>query len=214
MGVHIRVSQVGFDNMTSTQCFTPDYMQFLNEPKVLRGAVFGLPWKSFWVHAREDNLPGLLRAIHLIRAAGGTVINGTELPNYETTVAPNGWDWLVSSPRCFTCLTQNIIYRDWGTKRGFPNESEYTVVKVDFYNNIKSYLSGLTYSRVHSLEDIVAFNLANDGTEGGTPGLLPAFASGQDGFIASMKTKGIKDETYWQALAYIQRTTREDGIDA
>lgn len=88
------------------------------------------------------------------------------------------------------------------------------MVKVDFYNNIKSYLSELTSSRIHCLEDIIAFNLANDGTEGGTPGLLPAFASGQDGFIASLKTKGIKDETYWQALAYIQRSAREDGIDA
>jgi amidase len=105
-------------------------------------------------------------------------------------------------------------FRDWGTTRGFPNESEYSVVKVDFYNNIKSYLSELQNTHIRSVEDIVAYNYANDGTEGGTPGVHPAFASGQDGLIASMKTKGVKDETYWQALAYVQKATREDGIDA
>jgi hypothetical protein len=75
-----------------------DYTQFLAGPEALKGAVFGLPWKSFWVHAREDNLPGLLRAVKLIEEAGGRVINNTEIRNYETTVAQNGWDWLVLRP--------------------------------------------------------------------------------------------------------------------
>lgn len=34
------------------------------------------------------------------------------------------------------------------------------------------------------------FNNNNEGTEGGTPGIHPAFASGQDLFLASLKTKG------------------------
>lgn len=46
--------------------------------------------------------------------------------------------------------------RDYGTTRGYPNESEYTVVKVDFYNNIKTYLSELKNTDIRSLEDIVA----------------------------------------------------------
>jgi amidase len=43
---------------------------------------------------------------------------------------------------------------------------------------------------------------------------IPAFYSGQDGFLASLATNGTMDETYYQALAYVQRSTREDGIDA
>lgn len=104
--------------------------------------------------------------------------------------------------------------RDYGTTRGYPNESEYTYVKVDFYNNIKTYLSEVTNTDVKSLEDIVQYNIDNDGTEGGTPGISPAFGSGQDGFLASLATQGVMDETYWQALEFCHRTTREDGIDA
>ena len=51
------------------------------------------------------------------------------------------------------------------------------------------------------------------GSEGGEPGVLPAFASGQDGFLASLRTRGIMDETYHQALAFCQRSTREEGLD-
>jgi amidase len=126
------------------------------------------------------------------------VINNTEIPNRELTVSPDGWNW------------------DYGTTRGYPNESEYTVVKVDFYNNIETYLSELENTNIRSLEDIVAYNYANDGTEGGNPWPLgvPAFYSGQDGFLASLETKGMRDETYYQALAFTQKATREDGIDA
>ncbi|KAL5116083.1 hypothetical protein ACEQ8H_005979 [Pleosporales sp. CAS-2024a] len=134
----------------------------------------------------------------LTNRAGGTVLNNTELPDYETIVSPDGWNW------------------DYGSTRGYPNESEYTVVKVDFYNNIKAYLSELENTQVRSLEDIVAYNYANDGSEGGNawPLGIPAFYSGQDGFLASLETKGAMDETYYQALAFTQRSTREDGIDA
>lgn len=102
-----------------------------------------------------------------------------------------------------------------GTTRGYPNESEYTVVKVDFYNNIKTYLSDLSNTHIRSLEDIVAYNMANAGSEGGNPWPLgnPAFYSGQDGFLASLETKGVQNETYWQALDFIHTTTRERGID-
>lgn len=34
------------------------------------------------------------------------------------------------------------------------------------------------------------YNIDNDGSEGGNPGVHPAFASGQDGFEASLETKG------------------------
>jgi amidase len=189
------------DNYTlAQQGKTPDggYLQFLTDRSSLRNATFGLPWSSFWVYADEEQKFQLLSIITLIEGAGGTVINNTELPNYKTIVSPDGWDW------------------DYGSTRGYANESEYTVVKVDFYNNIKQYLSELENTNIRSLEDIVAYNYANDGTEGGNPWPLgiPGFYSGQDGFLASLDSKGLMNETYYQALAFTQRSTREEGIDA
>lgn len=187
------------DNYTSAQVGqTPSggYTQFLSTSSALKGARFGLPWQSFWTQADAEQQAVLLEIIRLIKAAGATVINGTELPNYKTFVSPNGWNW------------------DYGTSRGYPNESEYTVVKVDFYNNIKTYLSRVSNTNVKSLEDIVQYNIDNVGSEGGTPGVHPAFGSGQDGFLASLETKGVMDQTYWQALQYCQQQSRELGIDA
>lgn len=172
------------------------YAKSLTTKSALKGATFGLPWNSFWAKADPEQLRVLNSLLSLITAAGATIINGTEITNYETIVSPEWWDW------------------DWGTARGYPNESEYTVVKVDFYNNIKTYLSELTNTNIRSLEDIVQFNYDNDGTEGGNPWPLgnPAFYSGQDGFLASLETKGIQDDIYHQALNFTQSSTRK-GID-
>lgn len=60
----------------------------------------------------------------------------------------------------------------------------------------------------------VRYNNLYTGSEGGIPNTHPAFKSGQDGFLASLETKGEMNETYWQALEFCQRTTREEGIDA
>ncbi|KAF2124656.1 amidase signature enzyme [Dothidotthia symphoricarpi CBS 119687] len=189
------------DNYTlAQQNNTPagGYMQFLTDKSALKNATFGIPWNSFWVYADAEQQAQLLSLIAVIESAGAKVINNTELPNYATIVSPDGWNW------------------DYGTTRGYANESEYTVVKVDFYNNIKTYLSELENTNIRSLEDIVAYNYANDGSEGGNPWPLgtPAFYSGQDGFLASLASKGRMDETYYQALSFIHRSTREDGIDA
>lgn len=187
------------DNYTSAQKGkTPakGYAAALTDKKALKGAVFGLPWKSFWANNDPAQNAQLIKLIDKIKAAGATVINGTELPNYETIVSPTGWNW------------------DYGTTRGFPNESEYTVVKVDFYNDIKKYLSEVSNTKVKTLEDIVKYNVDNLGTEGGLPGIHPAFGSGQDGFEASLATKGVMDETYYQALGFVQKSSREDGLDA
>lgn len=138
---------------------TEGYIQYLTDKQALKNATFGLPWASFWTYAGPEQTSGLLSLISLIESAGATVINNTEIPNYAIIVSPDGWNW------------------DYGSARGFPNESEYTVVKVDFYNNIKTYLSELENTNIRSLEDIVAYNYANDGTEGGNPWPLgiPAF---------------------------------------
>ncbi|KAF2222477.1 hypothetical protein BDZ85DRAFT_296614 [Elsinoe ampelina] len=140
-------------------------------------------------HLRHEMLPNLNTTLYLLTCC-------TQIANAERIVSPAGWNW------------------DYGSARGFPNESEYTVVKVDFYNNIKTYLAELNNTNIRSLEDIVQYNYDNDGTEGGNPGTVPAYESGQDGFLASLDSKGTQNETYFQALAFCQRATREEGIDA
>lgn len=174
------------------------YTSFLSNASALSTATFGLPWHTFWTHTPPPQQSHLLSLLALLQSSGATILNETELPHYKTIISPDGWNW------------------DYGTSRGYPNESEYTVVKTDFYNNIQSYLSSLENTSIRSLEDMVAYNYANDGTEGGNawPNGIPAFYSGQDGFLASLETKGVMDETYYQALSFIQRTTREEGIDA
>lgn len=190
------------DNYTfSQEGQTPQggYAQSLANKSSLAGAVFGLPWNSFWVYADSEQQQILLDIVSLIESVGATIINETEILDYETLVSTDGWDWA------------------WGTTREYPNESEYTVVAVDFYNNINTYLSELNNTKIRTLEDIVQYNYDNDGSEGGYPypqqGGIPAFASGQDGFLASLATKGIKNETYWQALGFCQGKTRV-GIDS
>lgn len=193
------------DNYTSAQIGnTPDggYTSFLTNRSALTNATFGVPWSSFWVYADQEQLDALTSLIRLIQSAGATIINNTEILDYETIVSPDGWNW------------------DYGTTRGYPNESEFTVVKVDFYNNIRSYLSELNNTDIRSLEDIVQYNYNNDGVEGGyaygtangTSTGIPAFWSGQDAFLASLETGGVQDETYFQALNFTQ-TTSKRGID-
>lgn len=73
----------------------------------------------------------------------------TEILGYETLVSKDGGN------------------RDWGTTRGHPHESEYTVIAVYFYNNIKTYLAELTDTDIRGLEDIVQYNYDIDGSQGG-----------------------------------------------
>ena len=187
------------DNYTTAQASrtpTGGYAQFLTTKDALKNATFGLPWQSFWVYVDEEQQQQLLELVSLIESAGATIINGTEITDYQTLVSPDGWNW------------------DYGSTKGYPNESEYSYVKVDFYRNINTYLAELNDTSIRSLEDIVSYNYDNDGTEGGNswPLGIPAFYSGQDGFLASLATKGIRDETYWQALNFCQESTRR-GID-
>ena len=110
------------DNYTATQVGkTPGdgYVQYVTDKSAPNGAVFGLPWQSPWALNDPAQNEQLVALIRLIESAGATVINGTELPNYQTIVSPDGWNW------------------DYGITRGYANESEYTVVKVDFYNILR-----------------------------------------------------------------------------
>nr|XP_036577411.1 amidase [Colletotrichum truncatum]KAF6784382.1 amidase [Colletotrichum truncatum] len=188
------------DNYTLAQeGNTPEggYTQFISKKEILKDAKFGIPWQSFWVHADDEERKALGKVLDLLTEAGATVVNNTEILDYETIVSPDGWNW------------------DYGTTRGYPNESEYTVVKVDFYNNINTYLSELENTNIKTIQDLIEFNYQNDGSEGGNPWPLghPAFYSGQDGFLASLETNGTKDETYMQAVEFTQGSTR-NGIDS
>lgn len=187
------------DNYTLSQKgLTPKkgYTQFLAKKDALKGAVFGLPWNSFWALGDADQIAQLENLLTLIKSAGATIINGTELPHYKKIVSPDGWNW------------------DYGSTRGYANESEYSYIKVDFYNNLRDYLSEVNNTKIKSVEDLVQNNIDNFGSEGGFPNIHPAFGSGQDGLIASLESKGIMNETYFQALEFCGRTTREEGIDA
>lgn len=101
------------DNYTLAQVGkTPNggYRQFLSDSEALRNATFGLPWQSFWALASEEQQTSLLGLIDLIKNAGATVINGTELPDYQTIVSPDGWNWWVYSPFTWKVAPLFIIF--------------------------------------------------------------------------------------------------------
>ena len=86
------------DNYTSGQIGktpTGGYVQFLTNKDALKGAVFGLPWQSFWALADPLQQVELVGLVSLIEEAGATIINGTELPDDKTIVSPNGWNWYI-----------------------------------------------------------------------------------------------------------------------
>ena len=86
------------DNYTLAQVGkTPSggYSQYLTNSDALQDATFGLPWQSFWALASEDQQVSLLGLIDLVKSAGATVINGTELSDFQTIVSPDGWNWYV-----------------------------------------------------------------------------------------------------------------------
>ena len=87
-------------------------------------------------------------------------------------------------------------------------------MKVEAYNGINEYLSELTQTDVKSLEDVVAYNIANSGTEGAKPGDHAAFPLGQDNFHKIVEHGGHVDETYQAALRYLHQKSRDEGIDS
>ena len=78
-------------------------------------------------------------------------------------------------------------HADPSRELGDPSQSEFTVVKVEAYNGISSYLSQLSNTDIQSFEDIIHFNEENTGTEGAEPGDHPAFAAGQVSFSHSRR---------------------------
>ncbi|KAK2808642.1 hypothetical protein FQN50_004506 [Emmonsiellopsis sp. PD_5] len=179
------------------------YASFVTTKEALRDARFGLPWKRVWETAKvQDTKRGkynaLMDVIQRIRQAGAEVIQWTDFPSAEQIIPPTSWDW------------------DYPSKEGHPEQSEFTVIKTDFYNDIQTYLSSLTTNpnNISSLEDIVSWNARHAEAEGGEPCVHPAWPTGQDTFEQSLASKGVMDDTYHHALQYIRRKSREEGIDA
>ncbi|KIW48706.1 uncharacterized protein PV06_01273 [Exophiala oligosperma] len=185
------------DNYTSAQQGSPkdgNYTQFLANKDALKGATFGLPWLSLWNQTgNKADLSQLLRVVDRLRAAGATIINGTEFPHYKDILSPSGWDWSFGPSPLL-----NAGYR----------------VNVDFYNNIRDYLSELNNTNLRSVEDLIAYNVEYTGVEGGIPGTVAGFKSGQDAFLDSAATKGEMNSSYYDCLAYLDRVSRTEGIDA
>ncbi|KIY51573.1 amidase family protein [Fistulina hepatica ATCC 64428] len=169
-----------------------NYTDYLSNKTALQGARFGIPWKVWTTPSTKNQLPTLLAALNVIAEAGATIYNNTEYKYADIMVSPDGWDW---------------------TYGPSANMSEYTIVTVDFYNNIRDYLSELSNTNIRSLEDIMAFNDVYTILEGGIANSTPAFESGQDGFAASLATHGAYNETYHQARDWIRYSSREMGID-
>ncbi|KAI0021251.1 amidase [Xylariomycetidae sp. FL0641] len=169
----------------------------------LKGAVFGLPQKRIWEKAALEQVSKvqtavLFKFINRMRSAGAEVVD-VEIPSAANRFpVDGGWDW------------------DYPSKIGHPEQSEFTVVKVDFFNDIKRYLSNLQTNPngIRDLQDIVNYNIKYTKKEGGVPGTHPAWPTGQDSFDQSLASKGIEDETYKSALNFVHKESREEGIDA
>ncbi|KAI0100849.1 amidase [Nemania sp. FL0031] len=180
-----------------------DFTSQISGRHVLKSARFGMPWKRVWERAASDeSLRMQYKALQILvdrlQASGAEIIK-IEIPSAESMVPQDGgWDW------------------DYPSKTGHPEQSEFTVVKVDFYNDIKKYLAGLVVNphNIRSLEDIIQYNIKHTEKEGGVPGTHPAWPTSQDSFDKSQAAMGIEDETYRSALEFIRRKTRDKGIDA
>ena len=105
----------------------------------------------------EDIKDKATRVLEAIKGAGASVVE-IDFPCAEDRIPADGnWDWM----------------------HGRSSESESSVVNIEAYNGINSYLSELSDTRMKTLEDIVKYNRENSGTEGAKPGNHPAFPTGQ-----------------------------------
>ncbi|KAK5018131.1 hypothetical protein LTR16_001170 [Cryomyces antarcticus] len=71
----------------------------------------------------------------------------------------------------------DLFKRSWNKMYGERSKREFTVAKVDAYNNINSYLAELQGTTMKTVEDIAAYVDTNSGTEGAREGDHAAFAS-------------------------------------
>lgn len=160
--VHGLNAIVGIDERDAITCSPSrlqreDYSMYLTTKASLKNARFGLPNKRCWEFVTKDIKEKALGVLEAIKEAGADVVD-VDFPCAEDRISADGkWDWTY----------------------GKPSESEFSVVKVEAYNGINSYLSELSDTRMKTLEDIIKYNQENSGTEGAEPGDHPAFPVGQ-----------------------------------
>ncbi|KAK5688951.1 hypothetical protein LTS10_000931 [Elasticomyces elasticus] len=120
--------------------------------------------------------------VEILQQARATIVNGTELSRYKDIRICKTELTNITGTTAPPAVTQ--------TGRSIrTSKSTSTTISPPG-------LAELSNTPIRSLADLVNYNIANVGTEGGTPGIDPAFGSGQDGFLASLETGGIRDETY------------------
>ena len=86
------------------------------------------------------------------------------------------------------------------------DDDEYQVLLMEFKTDINNYLKNKPVLKVHSLSDLIAFNIKHKKQE------MPLF--GQDIFIKADKTKGTDSKNYQQHLKNAKRLAGAEGIDA
>ena len=178
------------------------YASWLARKEALKGARFGLPFKRVWESAKrnanhQSEYIALMKLTKQIEEAGAKLLN-VDFRSAEEIASPEGWDW------------------EYGTGRSGSDLSEFEVVKVEFYQSLRDYLSTLEHTRetISSLEDVIAYNIRHTNREGGVPGTHPAWPTGQDNFDRCVESKGYDSAVYSKALGYILQKSREEGIDA
>lgn len=160
--VHALNVIVGMDERDTMTCSASrprqqDYAEYLTTKASLEGARFGLPNKRCWELVTEDIRETARKLLEAIHEAGADIIE-VDFPCAEDRIPADGnWDWTY----------------------GKPSESEFTVVKVEAFQGINSYLSELSDTRMKTLENVIEYNQENSGTEGAKPGDHPAFPLGQ-----------------------------------
>jgi amidase len=166
-----------------------DWSKCLVGKDALKGMKFGLPIKRMWEKVDDNLKPEYEQLFEKIKDAGGQIIP-VDFPCWERMIDEKGWAW----------------------NEREPHESEFHVCAVEFYNGSKDYLKELTNTDIKSLEDIIAWNEKHN--MGARPGDLPGFPNGHDYLETVVKTKGVRDETYYNALKFIREQTRDRGFDA
>lgn len=155
---------VGIDERDAMTCSSSrpqrkDYSNHVTTSASLKGARFGLPNKRCWEFVAKDIRESALKVLEAIQEAGADIVE-VDFPSAEDRIPADGnWDWTY----------------------GKASESEFSVVKVEAYNGINSYLSEFSGRGMKTLENVIAYNQENSGTEGAKPGDHPAFPTGQVG---------------------------------
>ena len=86
-------------------------------------------------------------------------------------------------------------------------KTEIEVLHYEFKADLNKYLKSVDGNvHVHSMEDVIEFNVENSHK------VMPYF--GQEHMLIAQETKSLRDKKYRDALAKNLRLTRKDGIDA